>query len=389
MGRTNTHGLPTGITPEQGREDKYVARITFHGRRYQIGSYWTLADAKAALAIARSQVALDTFVPIPTRREQWRQERAAKKAESLTVQTWSTEWLARLQKAGRSPGTIVAYTSTMRVHVLPLIGNTLLKDVTEKHIAVLVAGKTDATAYNITRTVSSMFKAAIKAHVGGVTESPVTSTGQFGKPKRSDESDAATLAEVRAMAAGMPERLRVAVWLAATCALRLGEVLGLQRRDLDLEDQEQAVLHVRRQWLMKTPGHPEYADPKAGSAGTVAIPAAIVPMLIEHLDRFVGKAPESPLLPSPAMKTRPVSQSTFDRHWRIAREPVRPGFRFHALRHVGLTAYAQAGATNEELLRRGRHSSLDVAMRYQSATAARDRTLTDKLDAELRQALDH
>ena len=89
------------------------------------------------------------------------------------------------------------------------------------------------------------------------------------------------------------------------------------------------------------------------------------------------------------MKTRPVSQSTFDRHWRIAREPVRPGFRFHALRHVGLTAYAQAGATNEELLRRGRHSSLDVAMRYQSATAARDRTLTDKLDAELRQALDH
>ena len=54
------------------------------------------------------------------------------------------------------------------------------------------------------------------------------------------------------MTEAMPDRLRIAVPLAAWCALRLGEVLGLERRDLEhLDDPEKAVLHVRRQFNVK------------------------------------------------------------------------------------------------------------------------------------------
>jgi hypothetical protein len=42
-------------------------------------------------------------------------------------------------------------------------------------------------------------------------------------------------AEVDSLAEAMPDHLRVAVFLAAWCQLRRGELLGLRRRDLDLE----------------------------------------------------------------------------------------------------------------------------------------------------------
>ena len=55
----------------------------------------------------------------------------------------------------------------------------------------------------------------------------------------------------------------------------------------------------------------------------------------------------------------------------------------HWLRHTGLTAYAQQGATQAELMRRGGHLNPDAAARYQHATVERDRALTAKLNQVL------
>lgn len=54
-------------------------------------------------------------------------------------------------------------------------------------------------------------------------------------------------------------------------------------------------------------------------------------------------------------------------------------FRFHDLRHTGLTVFAQEGATLAELMRRGGHSDIRVVLRYQHATMARDRELADRV----------
>lgn len=373
--------LPRGISLRGG---KYRVRITYHGERYQVGEYHTLGDAKAALDIARSQVARDVFVPIPTRWQQRREEREARAATAVTAGTWADTWLKSLSKLGRSPGTIKAYTSTLNVHVLPMLRDKKLIDVGTDDVEAIIAGKSDSVKYNVTRTMSSMFKAAIAAKVGGLTESPVTSS--YSKTRRADEDSHATLEQVAAIAAGMPERLRVAVWLAATVGLRLGEVLGLQRRDLELDADHGSLLHVRRQWLMKA-SPPRYSDPKSGSARKLAIPGSIVSMIRNHLDSITGPRPESPLLPSTIDALTPVSQTSFDRAWRTARKPVLPNLHFHDLRHVALTLYGQQGATNEELLRRGGHTSLEVAQIYQIAAAERDRQLTTMLDAKVRQAL--
>ena len=69
-----------------------------------------------------------------------------------------------------------------------------------------------------------------------------------------------------------------------------------------------------------------------------------------------------------------MSQTRFDMEWRAARVKAgMPAFRFHDLRHTGLTLYAQAGATLSEIMARGRHKHPEVAVRYQHATLERDR----------------
>ncbi|WP_340506295.1 integrase [Bifidobacterium breve] len=55
----------------------------------------------------------------------------------------------------------------------------------------------------------------------------------------------ATREQVQALADAMPPNLALGVLLAGTLGLRQGEVLGLQRRDIEL-DASPALLHVRR-----------------------------------------------------------------------------------------------------------------------------------------------
>jgi len=376
----NRVNLPRGISVRHANgRTTYRVRVTFQGAQYQVGEYETLGDARAARDIAKAQVVRGTFVPIPERHRQWREAREAKKAAATSVREWSTQWLEDLEKAGRSPGTLKAYRSTLDVHILPVIGDKRLGDVTPANIEALTAGKTDALKYNITRTASSMFRAAVAAKK--IATSPVETS--FKKTRRDGEAAILTWDEVARIAPAMPESIRVAVWIGAVMGLRLGEVLGLQRRDLDLDAADGPVLHVRRQWQSKA-SPPAYAPPKAGSARVLAIPDSLVPVLRDHLKRFTAEAPEAPLLPSPLDKKVPVSQTGFDRFWRAAREPVRSGYRFHDLRHVALTEYRRQGATDEELLRRGGHSDMDTARIYQGVTLARDRSLTEKLNNGLK-----
>lgn len=377
-----------GITREGNR---YRVRLFVDGVQHGLGRYDTITDARAVLDRARTQKAMGTFVPPAERRRQIRELREKERAELVTVAQWSETWLEALETdrdRPRSPGTLTAYRSTLNRHVLDPIGPMSLAKVTPEQINAVVNKAREAgphAAINTATLLRSMFNAAVAIKAGGLKSSPVhvTSLPRPARRSNADQDRTATPAEVRQFAAGMPEELRLAVLLGAWCALRQGEVLGLQRRDLlDLDNADAAQVDIVRQWNPKaTP--PGYTAPKADSTRRVHIPASIVPLVITHLAEHVADAPTSPVFPSTQTPTRPVSQSTFDRVWRESRDQVRPGFRFHDLRHTGLTEFARTGATLKEIMARGGHSDVNIAMRYQDAAAERDRALTAKLDAAI------
>lgn len=382
--------LPKGISVQKG---KYRVRLYFEGKQLGLGSYDTLGNAEAALTIAKSEKARGIFVP-PSVKEKVEQEAVAKQESgNVTFKEWSEQWLEVLRDRDASESSIATHKSTLGAHILPALGSKKLTDITSGDIAQLVAkvraipskhhpgAKANGITPSVVRTLRACFNVAVKAGIGGLEVSPVTVEAPARRVRPKDpKGDVATSEEVKAMAAGMPAHLAIAVPMAAWCAMRLGEVLGLERHDLEgLDDPERAVLHIRRQVNSKAPGAP-LTPPKAGSVRSIAIPAFMLPALREHLQKFVGPADDSPVITNPTRRTTRVSQTQFDKAWRDARASAgRPVFRFHDLRHTGLTKYAQQGATMAELLHRGGHTDVSVALRYQHATAERDRALTAKL----------
>jgi len=383
--------LPRGIVHFRGR---YRVRFDHQGTTHSLGVYDTITDARAALDIARAEAVRGLFVPPAARRAAQKREEEKAAAESLTLKQWSETWLAQLEaNPERSRATVLSYRSVLKNHVWPELGDVRLADLTTQrvadHLGLLASrpskrhprARVNGVTPNVVIALRSCINAAVKVKAGGLRsfEFPLAPKHRRVRPE-DEHGDVATPEEVKAMAEAMPDRLRVALPLAAWCALRLGEVLGLQRRDLEhLEEPERAVLHVRRQFNVKANA---LTPPKADSTRAIAIPAALLPALRHHLETYTPAARTAPVLAGP--RGERISQSTLDRHWRAARQEAgRPGFHFHNLRHTGLSRYAEQGATLAELLHRGGHTDVTVALRYQHATAKRDRALTERLSRDI------
>ena len=116
----------------------------------------------------------------------------------------------------------------------------------------------------------------------------------------------------------------------------------------------------------------------------MAVPPLMVERLREHLDANVGSGKTAPVVPLRSRGVEHMSSTTFHSIWADARfkvEGLPAGYRFHDLRHTGLTRFAQEGATLAELMRRGGHSDVNVVLRYQKATMARDIDLAARMSA--------
>lgn len=196
-------------------------------------------------------------------------------------------------------------------------------------------------------------------------------------PPTKKEIRPATLAELDVLVKEMPANLGALVLLCAWCALRVGEVLELRRRDLDLN---RGVVKVTRavSWVR---GQPIIGTRKS-AAGTreVSVPPRIVPALERHLETHVQPREGALLFPSIRDHERHLQPTVLHAAWRKARAAVgREDLRIHDLRHTGVTMAAMTGATLAELQARLGHSTVAAALRYQHAAQGRDAEIAAKL----------
>jgi integrase len=284
-----------------------------------------------------------------------------------TVSDYSERWLAnRVDLAVR---TVELYSWLLKRYVLPEFGPMALGDVTplavrswnSKHAKV--SPTTAAKAY---RLFALIMRTAVADEL--IDRTPCHVRGAASE--RAPERPVATMSEAILLAEEMPSQLRIAVYLAAWCQLRRGEVRGLRRGDIDLDHKTLSVNETRTttmsgQTIIKSP------KTRAGRR-TIAIPSNVIELLSDHLENFVEHDPESLVINA--------SDRSLGLAWRKARLTLgRPELRFHDLRHSGLTWAAETGASLAELMRRAGHASQSAAIRYQHATDRRDRVLADAL----------
>ena len=191
--------------------------------------------------------------------------------------------------------------------------------------------------------------------------------------------------DVARLAEAMPERLRVAVTLAAYSGLRGGELFALARRHVDLDA---GTLRVERT-IIEVTGEPITFGPPKTDAGyrTVHLGPELTKIVAEHLRAHVARGLDALLFASSTGRALPASRRA-ELMGRARRATGLDAVTWHSLRHTGATLYAQAGASLADLQARIGHSTVAAAMTYQHASASRDQALAAVLDQHLHPVAD-
>jgi integrase len=181
---------------------------------------------------------------------------------------------------------------------------------------------------------------------------------------------------------GTPDYMRALLAVTFGAHLRLGEVIALKRKDLDLEKR---TIRVERQ-LQELKGGPQFLEPKMEERRTVRIPGPMLDIAREYVEQLPPAAPDAPLFYR--VEGVHLRRSHVADRWEQAREAAGlEKFHFHDLRHAGLTIVAQGGATTKEIMARGGHKTARAAMIYQHAAAERDQLVADQFGASMATAI--
>src|SRR5699024_12393956 len=109
--RPQKRRLPQGID-QYG--EKFRARVSYAGVQHRVGYYFTLADAKAALSIARTEIARGTFVRPTEKRRKQREEarlpRAQAERDKRRVRELKDQWIAWIDRRVPKLGQIYTYS---------------------------------------------------------------------------------------------------------------------------------------------------------------------------------------------------------------------------------------------------------------------------------------
>lgn len=332
-------------------------------------------NAVAWLAGERKLLDLDSWTPPADRRA------SKPTAKGKTLREYSEEWLEnrRTSRGPIKPRTKADYRRLLDRHVLPVLGERPLVRITSDEVNVWylsLNGKTPTERAHAYQLLRAILATAAEPKVKLISQNPCQIDGA-GQVSRAHEVRTASVDELLAITAAMPERLQLAVLLGAWCALRYGEIAELRRKDIDLR---QEVIRVRR-GVTWPDGKATVGSPKS-KAGLrdVHVPPHTVSIIRAHLNEHTAPGPEALLFPS--LSGGHLHPRTFGKAFDKAREAAgRSDLHFHDLRHTGAVLAAQTGATLAELMARLGHSTPGAAMRYQHAAADRDREIAQRLSA--------
>lgn len=329
------------------------------GRNHSAGTFTTKADALAYLATIEADIHRGSWInPM---------------SGDVTLEVYANQWLG--QRHDLSVRTNDLYRYVLDRHILPTLGQSTLAGISPSKVRTWnsnLAKSHSATAAKAYRLLSTIMRTAVVD--GLILSSPckVKGAGSEHAPER----PVATVAEIQLLHQAMPDHLKLVVLFATWCQLRRGEILGLRRCDINLDN---LTITVEQSRTYRMNGESITKEPKSKAGRRVlAIPEVIVASVEAHLNNFTATGDEDLIFNG--RDGKPLSANALQGSWEQSRASIgRTDLRLHDLRHTGLTLSAATGATTAELMHRAGHSSAAAALRYQHATENRDRVLAAAL----------
>jgi integrase len=290
---------------------------------------------------------------------------------------WETQVLTH-----QKPSSVKAVESHLRTHIRKHLGKVLLHELTpqvQQNFVTLLSQKVSRkTVLNVLGTLSSMMRTA---KTWGYCTQPVM-TSELAMPADELRKQARFFngEEARKIITVASEPYRTMFAIAAMTGLRVGEVLGLQKADLDFD---RRIIHVQRSaWR----GQIQTVKSKASRA-PVAMADALATLLKEYLATWKAN-PEGFLFLN--RRKRPFNATKVVQLglWRVLDRLNIERAGMHAFRHCHASLLMDVGANPKVTQEQMRHSDARITLGvYGHVIGDSQRDAVDKVGELLRPGL--
>jgi integrase len=347
------------------KSGRYQARYYHLGKQVPADdTFATKAEARAWLATMETEILGGRHVDPSSGRE--------------TFGNYARRWLGARDVRPRTRDT---YESQL-AHILEEFETIELRKITPADVRAwhgrqAKSEKHSNTVAKIYRLFRTMMETAVDD--GLLRVNPVHIKG--AAVEQSAERPALDWDDVQKLASVIEPRFSAFVWVAATSGLRFGELTGLARTSVDVEER---TLRVDRALMFIKGEGPTLGPPKSTAAHrTVSIPTSTAELLADHLETFTRDEPHAFVFTS--IKGSPLLNRYFAPYWKkaLVKAELPSTTRFHDLRHLAGTSAATAGASLREIMSRMGHSSSDASLRYLKASERRDAEIADAIEKRM------
>jgi len=304
--------------------------------------------------------------------------------ERVTVDEYLARWIEDVVAPSVRPRTLEWYQYALKGHLSPTIGHLKLTRLQPAHLQemytrMLSKGHAPKTVRNVHGVIH---RALSQALTWNLVSRNVADAVQPPRPKR-QEMKVLNPDQVRTLLSTSKGTMwGTFLHLALSTGMRLGELRGLQWRDVNLD---RGDLHVRRQYGVDR----RFSEPKTGKGRRrIALPTSVVESLQEHKrlqaqDReLIGSDYVDQDLVFATPLGRPLPYSTVQgNHKRLLAQAGLPDVRFHDLRHTAATLLLLEGVHPKVVQERMGHSQIAMTLdTYSHLLPSMDREAADRLD---------
>jgi integrase len=292
----------------------------------------------------------------------------------ITLVQWSEEWLAL---PGKRPASVVRDRQGLAVF-LPDLGAFPLSAITPKHVQAAVNARAKQASPSTLARDFSALRAVLNAAVDAdrIARSPAR---KIALPAvRVAQRPTLTPEGLAELCDALPGHYRALVLTGAVLGLRWGEAIGLRVRDIDFLRGSVTVAGTVKELSGRLSLEPEAKTEQ--SLRTLTAPTFLIDELARHIALHRGSPDadsESLVFMGPrggVLRRRFVDRVLRPTAERLQAEAIAQGrtptvsvgLTFHALRHVAVTAMADAGVPYNVTQRRAGHSTPRMTMELYS-----------------------
>lgn len=362
-------------------------------RQYKPHGARTKQEAQDWLSSEEKLVHSGEWTPVKER--EVRRER-----NSILFSEYAARFVEGNERLGKS--TKNKYFELLNNHLLPFFGGIQVKAITYINVKNWFDGEPDNTArVNAYKLLSEIMGAAENDALDDegntlIDKSPCR-LKDVARPKKRHETVVPTVEQISELVSYMPERLGLIEWVAFGLGFRIGEILALQRRDIELNDiPNKSFIHVRHSLKDEKDERGKTvvvmgSTKTKSSEASVIIPESLKPLFEKQLKEYTSKEADAFLFTT-ENNNNFIRPSNFRcRYHNPARKQVEGLEEYwpHDGRHARVITMLESGESLNIVAKQVRHSDARTTARFYADSTTRGalEKASEKISEQLSEGL--